>query len=85
MNTKIKEGKCSTKNNNWCPVDVADSKTGFILHSASESVVNLSLNYKELAVPCLLWTTAGGKEDAIAQLLVVDKAGIFLVLSRRCK
>lgn len=84
LTSMIKKGTCLPKYN-WCPTFAEDTNMGFILHAkANQPLSSMSLNYMELNMPCLIWKAAGGKQNAIAQLIITDGAGKTLLLAREC-
>jgi hypothetical protein len=85
LTAQVKEGKCSLDKDNWCPTYAEDIEGGFRLNATAKTLRYMALNYENLKVPCFLWKTAGGNADAIASLLITDKEGRKLLMSRRCE
>jgi hypothetical protein len=82
----VKKGTCSLPKDNWCPTSVEDTKNGFILHAlTAQPFESISLNYRNLDVPCLIWKTAGGQANAVATLAIANSSGEIFQMSRLCK
>ncbi|MBT3723688.1 MAG: hypothetical protein HOG41_09900 [Gammaproteobacteria bacterium] len=86
LTAMVNKGTCSLDKDNWCPTYAEDTDNGgFILNATAETVQYMDLNYANLKVPCRLWKLAGGKENAIAVLKIIDQEGKLLLMMRYCQ
>jgi hypothetical protein len=84
LNVMIKNGTC-TSTDDWCPTYAQDTPDGFLLNAKANSPVQyIHLMGENLAVPCFIWNKSGGKENAVAVLLLTDDSGEMVTLMRRC-